>query len=992
MKARLFLASAAPLLVALTGRVQSADASLIGTPTPAHEAVPVPETTWVQAISDDGRRLLFTSASERLAPDDHNQASDAFLFDHTTGSLTLVSVGATGQSGDGASLAGGMTADAGRAVFLSRAASLVGAAPDKRWGVFVRDFKTGTTLPGSPGAKDSGSAGSTSDPLISRDGRYVLHRSADPTLAPGGVFAAWNLYRRDLTESRTECVSTNLPPGLSGTWRLTSFAASPDAGNVAMTAYAVSGANRGSAVIWRDLAGGQPRNCTTTLPPELAGSTLPSHTEPAISADGQFVAFRSELSIAGGRLRYALSLYNVQQQTTAVLCLRTNGASASDPVFPRSAMQAQVSADARYVAYATPTPANPALPAPQRVTLPFQVYLYEPATGTTRLVSAAPDGITPANADAVHPQLAPDGRGVAFLSRATNLLAGLADTQLRAFWYDRETGHLTVVADLGDWTPEDARLALSPNGDWLAASAPGEAGAGRFHVFDTRNRTTTVATIAPQFAESSTGRGWLGVRPEGISADGRYVALTGFAPAPADEFAPMQAYLVDTLTGARRLATEGVDGQLGNGHVTPPSLSADGTRLLVVTAASNFAAEDTNGVADTFVQNLTTGQRQLLRGADWPVRAAAQPDALLSPDGSCAALSFLDNRTVWQLAATAGGAVSPRIPGTVVDAPVFSGDGSHFAVCRSPATTGQAAGAVEVYATSDWLDGRLEPPPPRWASSIPARAPSLSARGSRVAFLLTASGAAPGLSNTVVVADYDRGVILWSNRVQKAAVSRPTLSADGRHVAWVSPGSSPDGINQVWRAEVDSGAVTLVSSAMDGTSEGNGPSKSAVISADGHYVAFASLADNLVANDTNAAKDVFLRDVQTGQTLLVSHGASGTASHGWSHDPFFSADGRSLFFLSHAPDVAARDANQAVDLFKVEILADSRPLLVIRRNLATGQAQVLWSGAPGKTYRLESTEALGAAWTSQPGEYMGDTVVEVNSGEAARRFYRLREL
>lgn len=950
------------------------------------------ETTWVEAISDDGRQLLLTSANERLAPADHNRATDAFLFDHTTGSLTLVSVGTTGHSGDGASIAGGMAADASRAVFLSRAGDLVGAARTKRWGVFVRDFEAGTTLAASLGADDAGSVGSTSDSLISRDGRQVLYRSMDPTLAPGGVFVGSNLYRRDLAESRTECVSTNLPPGLNGTWRLTGFAATPDAGRLVMTAYAVSGASRASAVIWRDLAGGPTRNCTTTLPPELAGSTQPSHTEPAISANGQFVAFRSELSIAGGRLRYALSLHDLQQQTTKVLCLRTNGTSALDPVFPRSAMQAQVSADARCVAYATPTPGNPALPAPQRVTLPFQVYLYEPATETTRLVSAAPDGITPANADAVQPQLAPDDRGVAFLSRATNLLAGLVDSQLRAFWYDRETGHLTVVADLGDWTPEDARLALSSNGDWLAASAPGEAGAGRIYVFDTRHRTTTVATIAPQYAESSTGRGWPGVRPEGVSADGRYVALTGFPPAPASELTPMQAYLVDTLTGARWLATPGVDGQMGNGHVTPPSLSADGTRLLVVTAASNFAAEDTNGVADTFVQNLATGQRQLLRGGDWPARAMAQPDSLLSPDGSYAALSFLDTRIVWQLAATAGGAMSPRVPGTVVDSPVFSGDGSHFAVCRGPATTGPPDGAVEVYATSDWLDGRREPPSPRWASSTPARMPNLSARGNRVAFFLTAFGPAPVQSNTVVVADYERGVILWSNRVRKATVSRPALSADGRYVAWISPGASPDSVNQVWRAEVDSGAVTLVSAAVDGTSEGNGLSKSAVLSADGRYVAFASLADNLVANDTNAAKDVFLRDVQTGQTLLVSHSRSGTSSHGWSHDPFFSADGRSLFFLSHAPDLAARDANQAVDLFKVEILADSRPLLVIRRNLATGQAQVLWSGAPGKTYRLETTEALGTAWTSRPGEYTGNAVVEVDSGEAGRTFYRLREL
>ena len=42
------------------------------------------------------------------------------------------------------------------------------------------------------------------------------------------------------------------------------------------------------------------------------------------------------------------------------------------------------------------------------------------------------------------------------------------------------------------------------------------------------------------------------------------------------------------------------------------------------------------------------------------------------------------------------------------------------------------------------------------------------------------------------------------------------------------------------------------------------------VSSDGRYVAFSSNASNLVANDTNGKPDVFVRDLVTGTTRLVS--------------------------------------------------------------------------------------------------------------------------
>jgi hypothetical protein len=162
------------------------------------------------------------------------------------------------------------------------------------------------------------------------------------------------------------------------------------------------------------------------------------------------------------------------------------------------------------------------------------------------------------------------------------------------------------------------------------------------------------------------------------------------------------------------------------------------------------------------------------------------------------------------------------------------------------------------------------------------------------------------------------------------------------------------------------------------------------ISADGRYIAFASLADNLVPDDLNQAKDVFLRDRQTGQTLLVSRGPGGLPGNGWCLQPFFSADGHSLFFLSHASDLAAGDANQTVDLFKVEIVSETNLLLVIRRDLSTGQAHLLWPAQTGKQYAIEFKDSLESAdWTRMPGTFDGTAAVDVDPQASARRFFRL---
>jgi Tol biopolymer transport system component len=105
----------------------------------------------------------------------------------------------------------------------------------------------------------------------------------------------------------------------------------------------------------------------------------------------------------------------------------------------------------------------------------------------------------------------------------------------------------------------------------------------------------------------------------------------------------------------------------------------------------------------------------------------------------------------------------------------------------------------------------------------------------------------------------------WTRR--SSFMSRPFLSTDGRYAAFTSratnlvPGDR-NGVSDVFVHDLLTGETARVSVSAEGT-EANGPSFVSGISADGSVVAFTSLADNLVARDTNGRRDVFVARLRT---------------------------------------------------------------------------------------------------------------------------------
>jgi Tol biopolymer transport system component len=208
--------------------------------------------------------------------------------------------------------------------------------------------------------------------------------------------------------------------------------------------------------------------------------------------------------------------------------------------------------------------------------------------------------------------------------------------------------------------------------------------------------------------------------------------------------------------------------------------------------------------------------------------------------------------------------------------------------------------------------------------------PDISANGSTIVFASSATDLVPEDLNGSH-ADIYR-LDLASNRIdrisvnsrgeqQRGASQSPSVSADGRYVAFASMadlGTARERPERVPNRQPYP-TVYLRDTGTGRTTPLGGPaglpddsSTMPVVSADGRFVAFASRATNLTPRDRNRSSDVFLYEIETGALTLVSRAAGGGPANGASLTPAISADGRFVAFQSDASDMAcARDCRPA---------------------------------------------------------------------------------
>ena len=236
-----------------------------------------------------------------------------------------------------------------------------------------------------------------------------------------------------------------------------------------------------------------------------------------------------------------------------------------------------------------------------------------------------------------------------------------------------------------------------------------------------------------------------------------------------------------------------------------------------------------------------------------------------------------------------------------------------------------------------------------------SRYPSLSGDGRYVAFASTANNLVPNDTSfgwDVFVHDRQTGQTVRasvdSNGLQGNDNSFwPVLSRDGRYVGFTSlatnlvPGDT-NGSRDAFIHDLVAGTTTRVSVDSNGN-QGNGDSVFNSWSADDRLVAFHGGSTNLVPSDSNGAWDVFVRDLVTGVTTCASRNSSGTLGNLSSLYGALSADGRLVAFMSSASNLVAGDTNNRPDVFLHDRATGTTERLSVSSNGSQGD---MWGGTP----------------------------------------------
>jgi tricorn protease-like protein len=209
-----------------------------------------------------------------------------------------------------------------------------------------------------------------------------------------------------------------------------------------------------------------------------------------------------------------------------------------------------------------------------------------------------------------------DGRIVAFESNSSLVRAdtnGVSDVFVR----DLGRGNTTRASVASDGTQGNdfsGSASVSADGRFVAFISaasnlvPGDTN-GVFDIFvrDLQTNTTTRASVASDGTEANAESAFVGA-PQ-ISADGRFVAFESFASnlVPGDTNSTLDIFVHDQVTGQTTRPSVASDGTEGNGQSLVPAISGDGRLVAFWSIASNLVPGDTNSTSDIFVHDQQTG-------------------------------------------------------------------------------------------------------------------------------------------------------------------------------------------------------------------------------------------------------------------------------------------------------------------------------------------------------------------------------------------------
>jgi Tol biopolymer transport system component len=805
--------------------------------------------------------------------------------------------------------------------------------------VFVRDMQSATTILASvgawsPGANPNIGVIGSGRPELSGDGRFVAFYSSATNLVPG-VLSSGDIYVRDLIGGTTSWASTAARTALQNAFG-------------------------------------------------TANGVCYNH---ALSADGKFVAY--EISPGPGTpsrpgviLRYSLD--------TAITDLVSTNGRGNAGAYADS-QNLDISSDGRFIAFVAFTN----LPS-GGVTC---IQVWDAQAGSITLASGDSNNQLPTNSICDWPALDPAGRYVTFLGAGSGLSTNSTQPgSYHVYARDLQTASTMLV----DTTPDRAGAGLNPttsprlsaDGRWVAFESPdgslasGDANrASDIFVRDLTSQTLELVSVCHPELTSFMANGQSSLWPRSVSDDGRWItfASDGNNLVPNDLNGARDVFVRDLITGTNILISVATNGTAtGNETSWEPVITPDGRYVAFTSRASDLVDGDTNSKSDVFVRDLQVGTTTLVSvntGGTGPGNNDSYSPSL-STNGRfvlffswASDLASGSSSSVVNLLWRDLQAGVTHLLSTTVSEPI----GRPAAMTPDGRFVVAATGGVSVWdmntATLVYSGGGV------------IRNVGISPDGNRIAFASQSQVQVfnRALSSTVTV----------SSTAPPRSRTGLRFSGDSRFLTFTA---TLNGTNQVYLYDFQTSAKTLVSHAFGTSAAANAGSDSPDISSDGRFVSYRSDSLNIVPGDTNGLPDIFLYDRlgSTNMALSLSRSGASTGNHR-SIAPVFSADGRTVAFLSWASDLVDQDFNQASDIYALSPYSiGSIPPFSIAISLAGSPGQgswLSWPVVPGKTYGAQFKNDLSDPfWQDLNASVVmvGNTawLQDIAPG-AATRFYRI---
>jgi hypothetical protein len=753
-------------------------------------------------LTPDGRHAAFTSDAPDLSADATNGIPNIFVYDRQAGTTVLASPGAIPGVGpnDAGSDAAAITPDGHYVAFYSYTTNLAAGAT-MPGDVYVRDLVAGTTTWASRLARAeyktvTGSSNALAcDPQISADGNFIAF-----LVASNGYYLSQNagvVLRYDRASGQTEVIGTNgyVSPGPPES--LENLSMTPDGQYVAYLADIGSTAGTNMAVYeWNAQSG------TNTLVSADTNNAVPaaeSCDQPAISADGQFVAFLSTGTLTTNASGNDWHVYrrDVAGAATVLVDADTNGAAFGDS----SVLDVCLSADGQSVFFdstlstLTTNDHNGS----------YDVFVRDVNAGATDLVSTrhpllpcwSGNGFSFLAAQA----LSQDGRYLTFDSYATDLVGG-----------DSGQPPAIYVRDLYQGTTVLASAGLNGGG-------------------------------ASQSCYNPT-----------ISGNGRYVAFTSSATnlAPGGSNDLDNIFVRDLQANTNSLESVNLAGTGGNGNSDSAEISYDGRFVLFQSAATDLAtASYKQGAINYFVRDRQAGVTHALT----TVGAAY---ASMTPDGHYVAFTDTSSSTSGKFYIWDSLLAHPILTNTVatyLQALSISPDGNRVAVITG--SSQETLYVLDRVANTKWtvfthyIGGES-------GLRFSADGNFLTLAAAPVRPMTNQIYLCNVPAQTTLLISHANGSQLPAD----GSSDSPDISADGRFVAYLSGADNlvagdTNGVPDVFLYDTLTGSNVILSASIHGSVAGNERSDAPFFSGDGHTVVFSSLASDLVADDFNQTVDIF---------------------------------------------------------------------------------------------------------------------------------------